>query len=255
MTPETLRICSRCGFPKPLTLFVKDRRTPSGHTNRCLECERKRVKAWSATEQGRSYNKAYRAAYVDATKPQKKAYDATRYPSIKERVKARVAAKTLENAALIDSIKSGPCQDCGRVLPPLCMDLDHVRGEKVAKLSLMKCRKTHVILTEAAKCDLVCANCHRVRTEQRRTRSQNPTRLAFREKIDSLKANPCGDCLGVFSTAAMDFDHVRGDKVESISNMYWWPWDDVLLELAKCDVVCAACHRLRTEFRRKQGSR
>lgn len=50
------------------------------------------------------------------------------------------------------------------------MDFDHVRGEKFANVSKMvnTCEKLSRIEDEIAKCDLVCSNCHRIRTEKRR---------------------------------------------------------------------------------------
>jgi hypothetical protein len=51
------------------------------------------------------------------------------------------------------------------------MEWDHVRGEKIRSVSEMcnrMCSK-ETILTEIAKCELVCANCHAVRTFNRRT--------------------------------------------------------------------------------------
>lgn len=49
------------------------------------------------------------------------------------------------------------------------MDLDHVRGQKEFKVS-EAVQKAYVITieklrVEIAKCDVVCANCHRIRTE------------------------------------------------------------------------------------------
>ena len=67
----------------------------------------------------------------------------------------------------IRSLKSKPCADCGGVFDPVCMDFDHVRGVKVIQVSrLVGCRKEK-ILEEVAKCDIVCSNCHRVRTYNR----------------------------------------------------------------------------------------
>jgi hypothetical protein len=58
------------------------------------------------------------------------------------------------------------CADCGRIFPPNAMEYDHRPGEqKVSALS-----RTFRLATaqrEIAKCDLVCANCHRARTAQR----------------------------------------------------------------------------------------
>jgi len=48
------------------------------------------------------------------------------------------------------------------------MDFDHVRGTKVANLGdVVRDWSVHRLLVEAAKCDLVCANCHRNRTASR----------------------------------------------------------------------------------------
>jgi len=47
----------------------------------------------------------------------------------------------------------------------------------------------------------------------------------------------------------MEFDHVRGKKLFNLSKP---PYNlkRVAAEIAKCDLVCANCHRLRTASRR-----
>lgn len=62
--------------------------------------------------------------------------------------------------------KSGPCADCGVGFPYFVMDLDHRPGEeKMFNLSAAGRSKTWKQVTaELAKCDAVCANCHRIRT-------------------------------------------------------------------------------------------
>ena len=62
-----------------------------------------------------------------------------------------------------------PCLDCGISYPWYVMDFDHVRGKKQFNLSIvgsMIC-SFEKIDREIAKCDLVCANCHRARTFNR----------------------------------------------------------------------------------------
>lgn len=62
-----------------------------------------------------------------------------------------------------------PCKDCGQFFPAECMDFDH-RGEakKIANVSKLALSGTlQKMLTEIKKCDLVCANCHRIRTAHR----------------------------------------------------------------------------------------
>jgi hypothetical protein len=61
----------------------------------------------------------------------------------------------------------------------------------------------------------------------------------------------CADCGWRGHPAALDLDHVRGDKVCGVAQMYTYSWDRVKQEIAKCEVVCANCHRIRT-YERKQ---
>jgi len=65
--------------------------------------------------------------------------------------------------------KSRPCIDCGHSFPPECMDFDHVRGEKIMPVSRLSkdWRSLKLLLEEIEKCDVVCANCHRIRTTSR----------------------------------------------------------------------------------------
>jgi hypothetical protein len=69
-----------------------------------------------------------------------------------------------------------------------------------------------------------------------------------------LKAKPCADCGNEFPTCCMDFDHRPGtEKVNNVGTMFahHWSQERILAEIAKCDLVCANCHRIRTQARRK----
>ena len=67
-------------------------------------------------------------------------------------------------------LKSKPCVDCGGRYPPPVMDFDHVRGKKVKQVGLLiNWGDLKLLLDEVAKCDLLCANCHRLRTWTRKT--------------------------------------------------------------------------------------
>jgi len=68
-------------------------------------------------------------------------------------------------AIVIDS-KNRPCADCGVRYPYYVMDFDHVRGGKRFNVSEGAASQVTVenLLEEIAKCDVVCANCHRERT-------------------------------------------------------------------------------------------
>ena len=77
----------------------------------------------------------------------------------------------------LDDLKSKPCQDCGGTFPPECMQFDHVRDKKfgIAKRAGWMARKDE-LLEEIAKCELVCANCHAIRTRRRANAGRSGTR-------------------------------------------------------------------------------
>lgn len=85
-------------------------------------------------------------------------------------------------------------------------------------------------------------------------------RLTRREYIDTKKTNiPCADCGQIFHPVCMDFDHIpgRGPKLFTIARWVSGSIAKGLIdaEIAKCDIVCAICHRLRTWVERKTNSR
>lgn len=89
-----------------------------------------------------------------------------------------------------------------------------------------------------------CADCE--------NRIQNERREAMRAVIVAAKATPCVDCDRSYPPVVMEFDH-RGDE-QKIARIADWPRRvgrsakaiaRLEAEIAKCDVVCANCHRIR----------
>lgn len=73
------------------------------------------------------------------------------------------------NDVFLEEVKeSSPCVDCGKKYRYWVMDFDHVRGEKYLSVNKLRNRNMESLKSEIEKCDLVCANCHRVRTANRR---------------------------------------------------------------------------------------
>lgn len=62
-----------------------------------------------------------------------------------------------------------------------------------------------------------------------------------------LAEHPCIDC-GERDLTVLDFDHrdPAVKRTEVVKLAAYRPWRQVLLEIAKCDVRCASCHRRRT---------
>ena len=64
----------------------------------------------------------------------------------------------------------------------------------------------------------------------------------------------CADCGFNAHPAALHFDHLPGTiKRRGLSRMASLTWTTVLDEIAKCEVVCANCHAIRTATRRQNA--
>ncbi len=75
----------------------------------------------------------------------------------------------------------------------------------------------------------------------------NRRRKRVQEYIREAKSKPCTDCGLEYPYYVMDFDHL-GDKELSVARAAerGWGIERVAKEIAKCEVVCANCHRERT---------
>jgi hypothetical protein len=73
-----------------------------------------------------------------------------------------------EVSEYVTRLKSRPCMDCKQIFHPCVMDFDHLR-DKYMDVSEMICRRHSLknIKLEIEKCDIVCSNCHRIRTYKR----------------------------------------------------------------------------------------
>ncbi|MBX3030894.1 MAG: hypothetical protein KF809_12100 [Chloroflexi bacterium] len=151
------------------------------------------------------------------------------------------------------------------------MDFDHrdvgTKAFRVTEGRVMLASRARLVL-EVGKCDVVCANCHRIRTMRRDDPSarrvpdasaelvrKRPYWRSQAQLLDGIKSRPCADCGGRFPPCAMDFDHRDPDtKRMAVSRMIGRAGTTTIMaEVAKCDIVCANCHRARTYDRREAG--
>lgn len=86
------------------------------------------------------------------------------------------------------------------------------------------------------------------KTSKRRIKQRRIVDEYIREYKES---RPCMDCKQHYKYYVMDFDHVNG-KSFTISGYrnYTHNLDVIKEEIAKCEVVCANCHRIRTHTRK-----
>lgn len=212
------------------------------------------------TEERRAYEKAYR----EANKEKIKAYRESKKDILNELARKKRhkekypnGVKPLPKSVIYRNAKNKPCTDCGVILPPFAMDMDHCRGEKKFTPALYARAEItrEVLVEELTKCDPVCVNCHRLRTSRRQPEPRHLKRRSIREAVEylnELKKQPCTDCKQFFEPICMDFDHVRGEKKFNISQGKSYKKEVIMEELTKCELVCANCHRFRTQFTKRK---
>lgn len=128
-------------------------------------------------EERREYRRKYyleKEKGTDAFKARCRKHRQAFYTRNKDRVLSETRALRQANKNLVVLAKSRPCADCGQSYPPCVMDLDHVRGTKITHLGSGRLyNSTRLTIEEIAKCDVVCANCHRLRTYHRAQEKEN----------------------------------------------------------------------------------
>jgi hypothetical protein len=136
--PPTRR-CARCRQSKPESAFAWHRQALGRRQPYCRECQ---------AEYKREHYAANRARYVAQTTRRKDAVNAER------------------TEFLVDFFRTHPCVDCGEI-DPVVLEFDHIGAKEFDISSGIRARKWQAVINEIAKCEVVCANCHRRRTALR----------------------------------------------------------------------------------------
>ena len=79
--------------------------------------------------------------------------------------RTRNVPRDTKRVAIMYYKATNPCLDCGVMYPAVCMDFDH--RDPTTKRFLISHglhNSCATVMTELLKCDLVCSNCHRLRT-------------------------------------------------------------------------------------------
>lgn len=114
-------------------------------------------------------NRKSRAGNPDHLDYNQKHYEANK-DRYRERAKNLTKQYRARNKAYVDEIKGNtPCADCNRRFDAICMDFDHVNDDKLRAVSRLVRRAASIATLDAeiAKCEVVCSNCHRIRTRDR----------------------------------------------------------------------------------------
>ena len=154
--------CSKCGEPKSVAEFSKDRRSTDGLCGGCKDCAKAANAAWYAANPEKK--RAASAAWYAANREKVNAATAVRRAANPEKFKARDAARCASSRRFINSIKTTTgCVDCGYNDLSSKLDFDHVRGEKSFTIGGNVSHSLPVLVAEVEKCEVRCRPCHAAR--------------------------------------------------------------------------------------------
>lgn len=226
-----MKKCLKCKIEQPYDNFHKKMQSKDGYREHCKICrkiERKERYAKNKHKE-KEYYTNYKAQFPEKRKETTNKYASKRYQIFR---------------TTLNTIKDIPCTDCQIPFPPCAMDFDHRNPkEKEFNISEGFSKPFNTLLKEIEKCDVVCANCHRHREHIRKA---NNKLHHIRELLISYKQQPCAVCNIKYPWYCMDFDHI--DPTTKLFNLAKpkGSKEDIILEIKKCEIVCANCHRIRT---------
>ena len=196
--------------------------------------------------------------YKDPEK--QKEYLRKHYQANKEKYKKKSKRLRDDRREKLKELKATAiCCICGEN-DPRCLDFHH-RNPEEKDFGITRAIRDRVawstILEEIEKCDLICANCHRKghaslvakgkkkghrspHYERNKKRIERARRFVKRAR-ESSKCEKCGED----RSECLDFHHRHGKDL-TISELVARKASIAKLKeaIAKCDVLCANCHRV-----------
>lgn len=132
-----MKICSECKQKKELSEFRNYARSKDGKAPSCKMCRRSSERE-----------------YYQNNSSRREAMERRKQKCIKEYWEF-----------IVEHLSSNHCVDCGES-NPIKLEFDHLES-KENNISSMRTHSIKSVREEVAKCEVVCANCHRVRTAKR----------------------------------------------------------------------------------------
>ena len=214
-----LRLCKKCEIEKPIGSFSL-RKAPNGVPYRRNICNTCRHKRWKVKGNNR---------------------DKINANSKKAKDKYRVAQPDMRRQ-LMEHIDQVCCKTCA--ITDMRMLCFHHRIPSQKSFNI-KWGFTHSysldsLKNEAAKCDVLCHNCHTLL----HYKGTKPRRDAMKMKLmQAIGQTSCKRCQ-FDNPVCMSFHHrVPAEKLFGIADrLCWFPFDTLLTEAIKCDILCRNCH-------------
>ena len=124
----------------------------------------------------------------------------------------------------------------------------HHDGSKQENVARLLDGRWSRIIKEIENCEILCRNCH---ADLHCKQAWDSRARQLKERLLGLKGiDRCQRCSHLGETVgSLDFHHREGTKKnfsfgEFTSRKLELTWDEVVIELDKCDVLCGNCHAL-----------
>lgn len=268
-----MKKCSKCKIHKDIFTFYKNKRSKDGRQGICKDCKKQyfidnKIKNLKRIiKPGTTLKKCTKCQTeigldqfdINLRNPNgydywcrlcRRSYFKQNYADNLEKSRERTNVGRAKRIQWLTNIKKDtPCKDCGKIFDSFCMDFDHLFGKiKSVSRMLLENASKDSILEEIKKCDLVCVLCHNIRTNIRLVRCSEKKHTKYVARnitiINKAKNKPCKICGNQYSSYNMHFDHIDpSTKFKNISQLKSVTVKTLLLEMEKCQVLCALCHR------------
>ncbi len=145
---DNTKICNCCKLSLPLDQY-SDLSPYNGKIYKCYICKKCKVK------KQQNYIK-------DGGNEKRKEWRYSKKGKI-----SRIKSQNTYVKKFHDLKRDKPCVDCGKIFHPCAMDFDHINNNKEFSIAEKRHLPKELLLEEISKCELVCSNCHRIRTYKR----------------------------------------------------------------------------------------
>lgn len=153
------KFCTNCQTEKDISEFRPNKTKKDGYQHYCGECDRNFQQQWYRKNKERLVNKA---------KISNKRNNANMH------------------IFMLDFLQGKSCLRCGED-NILVLEFDHLKDKKF-QLSSMANRSKNQVIEEISKCQILCANCHKIKTHEQRNTYKWRYSQAIRQ--DSAKIPP-----------------------------------------------------------------
>jgi len=233
--PISTKVCESCGEHFPAKMLIDGRMRSLYRRRFCLRCSPFGAHNTSKAPSGKPIG-------AELVEERRRRRNAKTYRFLKKR-------RLRRKAELVTAV-GGRCVDCGYSNCLGALEFHH-RDPATKDFGVGRFNGSlERLLAEVAKCDLLCANCHRKRHAGEDAALVDLKPAAVSRRRTKLRAvawfgGSCHGCDEVYPPQVFEFHHwdAREKDFGIATGGIARSWEKIAAELEKCAMLCANCHR------------